>query len=96
MYLPFTCYRLATLNPPVLCLYHPLIGTPHIYHISCSYIITRLVIDSVPVKHTASITDDDYYSGNPGMWQRVFLVEGTLYPLNIEVIALIHVMLAEL
>ena len=36
-----------------------------------SYIITRLVIDSVAMKHTASITGNDYYHGNSGMWQGV-------------------------
>ena len=38
------------------------------YH---SYTITRLAIDSVPIKHTASITGSDYYSGNSGMWQGI-------------------------
>ena len=41
-----------------------------------SYTITRLVIDSVPMKHTASVTGSDYYSGNSGMWQGV-LSKGT-------------------
>ena len=36
-----------------------------------TYVITRLVIDSVPMKHTASITGTDYYHGNSGMWQGV-------------------------
>ena len=36
-----------------------------------TYVITRLVIDSVPMKHTASITGNDYYHGNSGMWQGV-------------------------
>ena len=35
-----------------------------------SYIFTRLVIDSVPMKHTASATGTDYH-GNSGMWQGV-------------------------
>ena len=40
------------------------------------YTITCLVIDSVPMKHTASVTGYDYYSGNSGMWQGV-LSKGT-------------------
>ena len=36
-----------------------------------TYTITRLVIDSVPVKHTASITGNENYAGNSGMWQGV-------------------------
>ena len=36
-----------------------------------TYTVTRLVIDSVPVKHTASITGNEYYAGNSGMWQGV-------------------------
>ena len=35
------------------------------------YTITRLAIDSVPIKHTASITGYDYYSGHSKMWQGV-------------------------
>ena len=34
-----------------------------------TYTITRLVIDSVPVKHTASITGNTNYAGSLGMWQ---------------------------
>ena len=40
-----------------------------------TYVITRLVIDSVPIKHTASITGASY-TGNSGMWQGV-LSSGT-------------------
>ena len=29
------------------------------------------MIDSVPVKHTASITGNEYYAGNSGMWQGI-------------------------
>ena len=36
-----------------------------------SYTITRLEIDSVPVKHTASATGYEYFAGNSGMWQGV-------------------------
>ena len=39
--------------------------------LSNSYVFTRLVIDSVPMKHTASATGNDYYHGNSGMWQGV-------------------------
>ena len=41
-----------------------------------TYKITRLMIDSVSIKCTASITGSDYYSGNSGMWQGV-LSSGT-------------------
>ena len=41
-----------------------------------SYTITRLAIDSAPVKHTASATGYEYYAGNSGMWQGV-LFKGT-------------------
>ena len=34
-----------------------------------TYTINRLLIDSVPVKHTASITGNAHYAGNSGMWQ---------------------------
>ena len=36
-----------------------------------TYTITHLVIDSVPMKHTASITGNENYAGNSGMWQGV-------------------------
>ena len=36
-----------------------------------SYIFTRLVIDSVPMKHTASAVGNELYHGNSGMWQGV-------------------------
>ena len=36
-----------------------------------SYVFTRLVIDSVPIKHTASISGDNCFTGNSGMWQGV-------------------------
>ena len=36
-----------------------------------SYVFTRLVIDSVPIKHTASISGDSRFTGNSGMWQGV-------------------------
>ena len=29
------------------------------------------MIDSVPIKHTASITGTNYYHGNSGMWQGI-------------------------
>ena len=38
---------------------------------SNSYVFTRLVIDSVPIKHTASISGDSRFTGNSGMWQGV-------------------------
>ena len=41
-----------------------------------SYMITRLVIDSVPQPHTAAITGNYYYAGNSGFWQGV-LSSGT-------------------
>ena len=41
-----------------------------------NYLITRLVIDSAPMKHTASIIGNDYYHSNSGMWQGV-LSSGT-------------------
>ena len=41
-----------------------------------SYTFTRLVIDSVPIKHTASVTGRENYAGNSGMWQGV-LSSGT-------------------
>ena len=40
-------------------------------YLSSTYVITRLVIDSVPIKHTASITGNNYYHGNSGMWQGI-------------------------
>ena len=40
-------------------------------YLSSSYVFTRLVIDSVPMKHTTSATGNDYYHGNSGMWQGV-------------------------
>ena len=40
-------------------------------HTSTTYVVTRLVIDSVPMKHTASIIGNEYYHGNSGMWQGV-------------------------
>ena len=36
-----------------------------------TYTVNRLLIDSVPVKHTASIIGNTYYAGNSGMWQGV-------------------------
>ena len=36
-----------------------------------SYIFTRLVIDSVPMKHTASAVGNELYHGNSGLWQGV-------------------------
>ena len=36
-----------------------------------TYTVNRLLIDSVSVKHTASITGNAYYAGNSGMWQGV-------------------------
>ena len=36
-----------------------------------TYVITRLVIDSVVMKHASSITGNDEYHGNSGMWQGV-------------------------
>ena len=36
-----------------------------------TYVFTRLVIDSVAIKHTASISGDSRYTGNSGMWQGV-------------------------
>ena len=36
-----------------------------------TYVITRLVIDSVVMKHASSITGNDYYHGNSGIWQGV-------------------------
>ena len=36
-----------------------------------TYIVTRLVIDSVPIKHTASIAYDNRMVGNSGMWQGI-------------------------
>ena len=34
-------------------------------------IVTRLLIDLVPVRHTAAITGNTYFAGNSGMWQGV-------------------------
>ena len=48
-----------------------------------SYLITRLVIDSVPMKHTASIMGNDYYHGNSGMWQGV-LSNGRSHTIAVE------------
>ena len=55
-----------------------LYGDEHIFvryqygvSISNTYIITRLVIDSVAIKHTASITGNNHYHGNSGMWQGI-------------------------
>ena len=39
--------------------------------VTTTYIFTRLVIDSVPMKHTDSIIGNEYYHGNSGMWQGV-------------------------
>ena len=36
-----------------------------------TYTVNRLLIDSVPIKHTASITGNAYFAGNSGMWQGV-------------------------
>ena len=36
-----------------------------------TYTVNRFLIDSVPVKHTASITGNAYFAGNSGMWQGV-------------------------
>ena len=36
-----------------------------------TYTVTRLAIDSVPIKHTASIIGNEQYAGNSGMWQGV-------------------------
>ena len=36
---------------------------------SNSHIVTRLLIDSAPVKHTSSITGNTYFAGNSGVWQ---------------------------
>ena len=41
-----------------------------------SYTFTRLVVDSVPIKHTVSVTGRENYSGNSGMWQGI-LSSGT-------------------
>ena len=51
-----------------------------------SYIITRLAIDSVGMKHTASITGNDYYHGNSGMWQGVLSGSpgGTTHTIAVE------------
>ena len=38
---------------------------------SSTYVSTRLVIDSLPINHTASIMGNDYYHGNSGMWQGI-------------------------
>ena len=37
-----------------------------------NYIVMRLSIDSVPQKHTVSITGDTKYAGNFGLWQGLF------------------------
>ena len=34
-----------------------------------TYTVNRLLIDSVSVKHTASVTGNTHYAGNSGMWQ---------------------------
>ena len=39
--------------------------------LSNTFVITRLVIDSAPMKHTSSITGNDNYHGHSGMWQGV-------------------------
>ena len=38
---------------------------------STTYVVTRLLVDSVVMKHASSITGSDYYHGNSGMWQGV-------------------------
>ena len=38
---------------------------------STTYVVTRLVIDSDVMKHASSITGNDIYHGNSGMWQGV-------------------------
>ena len=38
---------------------------------SISYVVTRLVIDLVVMKHASSISGNDYYHGNSGLWQGV-------------------------
>ena len=40
-------------------------------YLSGTFVITRLVIDSVVMKHASSITGNDHYHGNSGMWQGV-------------------------
>ena len=39
--------------------------------ITSTYVVTRLLIDSVAMKHTASIIGNDYDHGNSGMWQGI-------------------------
>ena len=41
-----------------------------------TYTVTRLLIDSIPTKHIASITGNNYFAGNSGMWQGI-LSSGT-------------------
>ena len=36
-----------------------------------TYTDCRIVIDLVPIKHTASVAEDDYLAGNSGMWQGI-------------------------
>ena len=40
-------------------------------HTSTTYVFTRLLIDSVVMKHASSITGNDNYHGNSGMWQGI-------------------------
>ena len=39
--------------------------------VTTTYIVTRLLIDSVAMKHTASIIGNEYFHGNSGMWQGI-------------------------
>ena len=36
-----------------------------------THTVTRLAINSVPMKHTASVTGNENYAGNSGMWQGI-------------------------
>ena len=50
---------------------HIIVRYQYSAYISSTYVFTRLVIDSVPMKHTASIIGNEHYHGNSGMWQGV-------------------------
>ena len=48
---------------------HVIIMYQYSGHCNDSYIVMRLSVDSIPQKHTASLTGNTEYAGNFGLWQ---------------------------
>ena len=55
---------------------HVIVGYQYSAYGRNTYTVTRLLIDSIPAKHTTSITGNTYFAGNSGMWQGI-LSSGT-------------------